>query len=159
MSADGFESADMIQQFELRGYHARRLSVDKAPSLPYKFAKMCINEGRLCLPDDHLLIEELTRLIEDRRLEKVDHPANFSKDISDALVGSCYSGLEWFKKNRSYNLMQYKDLLATINVPTPKERTPLIYRPVITASAPKPKSKPKDIYDNIDTALFNTINF
>ena len=100
ITADGYQSADMLQQYSLQGIWTEVLSMDRAPSTAYQFARTCIYDGRAKLPNEPLLIRELTQLIENRRAQKVDHPVNGSKDLADAYGGSMYGAVEYNKKKR-----------------------------------------------------------
>lgn len=100
VTADGYQSADMLQQYALQGLWTEVLSMDRAPSAPYQFARTCLYDGRSKIPNDPLLIKELKQLVENRRMQKVDHPVNGSKDLADAYGGSMYAAVEFNKKKR-----------------------------------------------------------
>ena len=93
-SADGFQSADLLQRVQRLGIRAGRLSVDQtAPSDPcaaYEALRLAVVEGRVRFPRDPVVVEELLALEHDRRRNRIDHPPNGSKDLADALAGAVY---------------------------------------------------------------------
>lgn len=80
-SADGYQSADMLQQYKLNGFWTMLLSMDKAPSTPYYFFRSCAYDGRVQIPNDEIILRELNGLIENRRAQKIDHG-----------IGGCFIG-------------------------------------------------------------------
>lgn len=94
VTADGYQSADMLQQYSLNGFWTMLLSMDRAPSTPYHFARTCLYDGRSKIPNDEILITELKQLVENRRAQKIDHPSGgcFTADTAILLAdGSCLS--------------------------------------------------------------------
>jgi hypothetical protein len=63
------------------------MSVDKT-SVPYKQFRDGINDNRLKLYNQPVLVSELYDLEYDEILDKVDHPVNSSKDVADAVCGA-----------------------------------------------------------------------
>jgi len=90
ISADGYQSRDMIQQFKLREFESEVVSVDK-DTVPYDTLKLAINEGRFKMFNQSILIDEFLDLEEDKLAGKIDHPEDGSKDLSDAVAGAVYS--------------------------------------------------------------------
>jgi len=86
ISADSFQSADLIQAFRSRGYESEVLSVDR-PITAYENLKATIYEGRLQMYRYPIVVEELKRLEFDPKRKKIDHPPDFHKDVADALCG------------------------------------------------------------------------
>lgn len=84
---DSFQSTDSIQELETRGFRADTLSVDRDIS-PYIYLRDCIMDGRVTMYYYEKLLVELTRL--EKKADKVDHPTNGSKDVSDALCGAVW---------------------------------------------------------------------
>jgi hypothetical protein len=87
---DSFQSTDSIQELTARGFRAEKLSVDRDVA-PYNYLKDCFFDRRLQMYYYEHLITELSRL--ERKTSKIDHPANGSKDVADALAGAvwgCY---------------------------------------------------------------------
>lgn len=85
-SFDQFQSADLMQQLNDHGIETDRISADINEN-PYKSLRDVAYDGRLHMPDNELLFDELERL---NRLGngKVDHPPGGSKDLADALACS-----------------------------------------------------------------------
>lgn len=73
ITADSYQSVDTLQQFKLRKFHTRTLSVDRSTA-PYETLKNAINEERLIMPKIELLETELVNLEYDSVRGKVDHP-------------------------------------------------------------------------------------
>lgn len=90
ITTDTFQSVDMIQTLQARGYRAEVLSVDTSKA-PYLVLRNAIYEGRVRSYCYSILADELKRL-EDTP-QKIDHPSGSgsSKDLADALCGVVYS--------------------------------------------------------------------
>lgn len=86
---DQFQSASSIQDLNKMGLNAERLSVDKDLA-PYETLKEGIYTGRVKYYSYEPFIEEMKRL-EIIQGKKVDHPANSSKDVTDAVAGAVYN--------------------------------------------------------------------
>lgn len=97
---DGFQSTDTMQQLRKKKIGADYLSVDRS-TLPYEDLREAIYERRCEFPPYvtylhkgstervEIAVQELMRLQYDGK--KVDHPADGSKDVSDAMAGVCYT--------------------------------------------------------------------
>ena len=113
VTADGYQSADMLQQYSLNGFWTMLLSMDRAPSTPYHFARTCLYDGRSKIPNDEILITELKQLVENRRAQKIDHPSGgcFTADTGILVAdGSCLSFNQLIdKKCESIFGISYKD--------------------------------------------------
>lgn len=84
---DSWQSTDSLQELESRGFRADTLSVDRDIS-PYVQLKDAMADGRVRMYFYERAVTELSRL--ERKVDKVDHPANGSKDVSDALAGAVW---------------------------------------------------------------------
>jgi len=93
VTADGFQSADMLQLMSKAGYTTRVLSVDRTPE-PYFSFRVAVHEERCRIPRCKLLLEELSKLEIDPKYKKVDHPSDSSKDLADGVCGSYYYWLD-----------------------------------------------------------------
>ena len=94
---DQFQSASSIQEFNKMGLNSERLSIDKDLSC-YETLKESINTGRIGFYHSEDFLGELRRL-ELIKGKKVEHPANGSKDLTDAVAGAvfnCVSGQNMF---------------------------------------------------------------
>lgn len=89
ITADSWNSVDMLQSLRTHGINASMLSVDKEKA-PYESFKKAVYEERVKCHQYELLKNEMERL-ELIDGEKVDHPNTFSKDCSDAVCGVCYN--------------------------------------------------------------------
>lgn len=89
ITADSWNSVDMLQSLRQHGIESEILSVDKE-LVQYEKFKDAIYENRISCHKYELLKKELERL-ELVNGEKVDHPSNFSKDVSDAVCGVVYN--------------------------------------------------------------------
>jgi hypothetical protein len=99
VSMDGFQSTETKQQLRKRKFRTEYVSVDRS-KLPYEDLRDALYEDRIEFPpyityaqkgsDERLQIavKELSELEEDDK--KVDHPANGSKDVADAMAGVVY---------------------------------------------------------------------
>lgn len=95
VTADGYQSLEMIQYFKLKEMDSRVISVDKTPN-PYYNLRSAIDEGRIRVPKIQLLEKEWAELEQGENM-KVDHPYDASgnpsgsKDLSDAICGACWN--------------------------------------------------------------------
>ncbi len=117
VSADGYQSADMLQQYSLLNFNTFLNSMDKAPSNGYMFFRSSLYTNKIILPDDPYLKHELTHLIENKALEKIDHEAGGEKDLSDGCAGSIYCSILYDKKSKvklfSNGNFLYTDIIGT----------------------------------------------
>jgi len=90
ISADQYQSVDLLQRLEVAGFDTEVVSVDRT-KIPYVSAKQFIYRGKFLLPKSNLLKEEFLGLIYDG--EKIDHPDSGSKDGSDSVVGAMWNAL------------------------------------------------------------------
>jgi hypothetical protein len=88
VSADQFQAEDMLQQLKVAGFKTEKVSVDKT-RMPYMLVRDLLYSGRLLIPRNALLKQELCGLQDDG--VKVDHTPTGSKDGSDALAGALWS--------------------------------------------------------------------
>lgn len=89
ITADSWNSVDMLQSLRTHGISSAMLSVDKEIA-PYESFKKAVYENRIKCHQYELLKKEMERL-ELINGEKVDHPKTFSKDVCDAVCGVCYN--------------------------------------------------------------------
>lgn len=95
VSSDSFQSADLGQTLNARGYNYSTISVDRVKDgkcEPYQVFKSAIYEERIEIYPTKLLTEEIIGLVRDSN-GKIDHtPASVnSKDIADATCGAIYN--------------------------------------------------------------------
>jgi hypothetical protein len=89
ITADSWNSVDMLQSIRNHGISSAILSVDKEMA-PYESLKKAVYENRIKCHQYDLLKKELERL-ELVNGEKVDHPKTFSKDCADSVCGVVYN--------------------------------------------------------------------
>jgi hypothetical protein len=92
VSYDGFQSADSIQILNGRGINSKKVSTD-LDAEPYRNARDLMYEGRITIPKNPLLREELLSLTKLPN-GKIDHPSNSSKDCADAFVCAAQGAIE-----------------------------------------------------------------
>lgn len=85
-SFDQFQSRDSMQLLKQQGYQVGYQSMD-ANTMPYDFLKNAIYDNRVSIPRHEKVLKELLSLEKDVKRNKIDHPANGSKDVADALAG------------------------------------------------------------------------
>jgi hypothetical protein len=98
---DSFQSVDMIQLLQRRGFQVERLSVDKTDEA-YRNLVTLYLERRIKHVENVVYRRELFSLEWDGK--KVDHPAGGSKDIADAVAGSVFIACKEWKQGQ-YELM------------------------------------------------------
>lgn len=84
---DGYQSRESMQQWKKQGMRTGYFSVDRT-STPYKQFRDAINDGRVLLPENQVLLNELFELEYDASKDKVDHPSTGSKDVADAVCAA-----------------------------------------------------------------------
>ena len=89
VSYDQYQSADSLQLLRQNRFTAGLRSMDKTP-IPYEILKQALYDGRVKIPKHDKLQKELIELEFDAQKNKIDHPPNSSKDISDCLAGVVY---------------------------------------------------------------------
>lgn len=95
VTADTFQSYDLIQQLQAEGFNCSTLSVDRVDTdricKPYQSFKNALYENRFELYESKRLVEEITELERNINTGKVDHPPNGHKDVCDAVCGSMFT--------------------------------------------------------------------
>lgn len=84
---DTYQSVMMIQAFRRAKMRCGVLSVDTSIA-PYTEVKMAIKDERIYMPPHKTLNKELREI--ERTKDKIDHPKNGSKDVSDSVAGVIY---------------------------------------------------------------------
>lgn len=90
-TCDGYQSVDLMQRMETHGIETQKVSTDRTPEL-WETLRDLMYERRLDMQKSELTIVELLGL---SKLPggKVDHIAEGSKDLADALAGSAVGAL------------------------------------------------------------------
>jgi hypothetical protein len=103
---DSFQSVDMMQLLQKRGFQVEMQSVDRTDDA-YRNLVTLYLERRIKHVENVVYRRELFGLEWDGR--KVDHPPGMSKDITDAVAGAVYLAVrEW--KQGSYEIMANPEL-------------------------------------------------
>ncbi|RLI97313.1 MAG: hypothetical protein DRP00_04235, partial [Candidatus Aenigmatarchaeota archaeon] len=91
VSADGYQSKQLLQSVRRMGIATEELSLDRDDSV-YLAYKRGISEARIVIPKKNsgILREESLALEHDKVKKKVDHPLTCGKDCSDAGAGAVY---------------------------------------------------------------------
>lgn len=87
VSYDGYQSKESMQQWKKQNMRTGLVSVDRT-STPYKQFRDAINDVRVMMYEQPVLIQELFDLEYDEEKDKVDHPVHGSKDVADAVCGA-----------------------------------------------------------------------
>ena len=99
ITSDTYQSYDTGQELLSKGYNYEVLSVDRCNQSkicePYQYFKTAIYEKRVAVYPNRLLTQEVTDLERDINTGKVDHPADGSKDQSDAVCGSIFNASKY----------------------------------------------------------------
>jgi len=107
VSYDGWQSIDSIQILKSRGINAYTLSVDKTTE-SYDTLKEVLHTRRINIYKFDPFVKEYKRL-ELIKGKKVDHPQDGSKDVSDAVAGTCFmiagkpAGLSFSTENSQFD--------------------------------------------------------
>lgn len=107
VSADGYQSADTLQQLNQAGFDAKYVSLDRTPN-GYMYLKASINEKRISMLDLEELNDQIINLEQNNQTGKIDHPLNGEKDIADGLAGSLYNASQMVDRSSLYVLDDYK---------------------------------------------------
>lgn len=107
VSFDSYQSRDSMQLLRQQGFSTGMLSMDTSTE-PYDLLKTVIYTGSLKAPTHLKCRRELISLEKVAKTGKIDHPANGSKDCSDALAGVAY-GL--YKRREIWALHKVKTLI------------------------------------------------
>ena len=89
VTMDSFQSTDTRQVLAQRGYDTGVKSVD-TDNTPYDILKSALMDGRVMAPTHEKAASELSRLENDLKKQRIDHPPDGSKDCSDAMAGVAY---------------------------------------------------------------------
>lgn len=93
--ANGFvshNSRESIQAWKKQGMKTGQVSVDRS-STPYKQFREALNDLRIRMYHQEIVIGELLGLEYDEKKDKIDHPVNGSKDGADAVCGAYHTML------------------------------------------------------------------
>jgi hypothetical protein len=103
---DSFQSVDMIQLLQKRGFQVEKLSVDKTDEA-YRNLVTLYLERRIKHVDNVVYRRELFALEWDGK--KVDHPPQMTKDVADAVAGAVYMACKEWKQGQ-FELMSQPEV-------------------------------------------------
>lgn len=93
VTADQFQSAQILQELKEFGINTANLSVDRTPE-PYFTLTNLIDEGRVKMYKYLPFEDELFNLVFYAGPKKIDHPKDGSKDVSDAAAGAVFNAVK-----------------------------------------------------------------
>jgi hypothetical protein len=97
ITADQFQSAQLMQELEELGFKTGYLSVDRTAEAYLTFTNLMYEE-RIKTYDYEPFKKELFNVVYYPSKKKVDHPATGSKDVADAVVGSVFNAVNSMDK-------------------------------------------------------------
>lgn len=113
ITADQFQSEQLLQELSELGIKTGSLSVDRTPDAYLSFTNL-IYEGRVNLYDYAPFKQELFGVVYYPAKKKVDHTATGSKDVADSVVGSAYNAIKAQDKSDITSL-SLVDLFSSAN--------------------------------------------
>ena len=147
ISTDGFQSVDMRQIFQSKGYDVKYTSLDRSPD-GYDGLKSAINDQRIILLKGCTeCYNELSELEKDNFSGKYDHPIYGSKDESDSLAGAFQDASQYKDEYLYYHPSDY-DYEGLNETRSDEDKikedmmTALVGQPAATSSIPTPPSNP-----------------
>ena len=121
VTTDSFQSTDTCQQLIAEGYQCSVLSVDKVDSdricKPYQYLRSAIYEKRFRMYRSSRLFDEFVDIEKNNNTGKVDHTANFHKDVLDAVCGATFNAGK-HAAEFAYDYGETLDQIETINQDT-----------------------------------------
>lgn len=94
VSTDGYQSADLRQRLARLGLNTGKISADQTspqdPIAAYESLRLAVAEGRVKLPRDDYLINELLSLQHYRDRNRIDHLPSTTKDVADCVACTVY---------------------------------------------------------------------
>lgn len=154
VSADTFQSYDLLQALQGRGFNTEIVSVDRLTDrvcLPYQFFKNVIYEKRIDMYDTVLLTEEIVGLERNNNSGKVDHaPTGInSKDQADAVCGALWNAskhVEEFNFEFGETLDTIVDVSATMSNQNIKQQVILDFEEELKRAREAIPDKQKDFF-------------
>lgn len=117
ITADTFQSYDLLQILSAEGFNCNILSVDRVDTnricQPYNTFKNAIYENRIQFYNSKRLLGEIIDLERNINSGKVDHPPNGHKDTCDAVCGATFTAskhAEEFAYDYGESLNSFVDL-------------------------------------------------
>lgn len=92
ITADQFQSVQLLQELQELGFPTAGLSVDRTPDAYLAFTDL-VYEERVIMYNYAPFKQELFSVVYYPALKKVDHIAGGSKDVADAVVGAAFNAV------------------------------------------------------------------
>lgn len=86
VTSDTFQSTDNLQILKQQGFIVGEASMD-TDTLAYDILRQAVYDRRVMTPLHARAQSEMVRLEVDPKTQKIDHPPNGSKDVTDAMAG------------------------------------------------------------------------
>lgn len=114
ITADQFQSAQLMQELQELGFTTGYQSVDRTADAYLSFVNL-LYEDRIKMYNYEPFRKELFNLVYYAGKKKVDHLIDGSKDISDSVVGSVYNAIQSIDKAKQQSMQQLSDLFIDVN--------------------------------------------
>lgn len=118
ITADTFQSYDLLQQLSAEGFKCSILSVDRVDSdhicKPYQYLKSTVYEQRIEIYNSRRLIDEFVDVERNINTGKIDHTPNFHKDVLDAVCGATFTASK-YAEEYAYDYGESLDTFEQIN--------------------------------------------
>ena len=97
ITADQFQSAQLLQELDELGFNTGYLSVDRTPDAYLAFTNL-VYEERVKFYDYEPFKKELFNVVYYPAKKKVDHTSIGSKDVADSVVGAAFNAIKSLDK-------------------------------------------------------------
>ena len=129
VSTDQFQSSYVRETLAQQGFAVEKISVDVSED-PYIGLRNLLQDQRIELIKNQKQEDELVKL--QRLNNRIDHPQNGSKDLSDALCGACWTHIQHQDQIKP-SITNMASVISSVNgrPSTPKSRMPSVFSPYI----------------------------
>ena len=129
ISTDQFQSSYVRETLAQQGFAVEKISVDVSED-PYIGLRNLLQDQRLELIKNQKQEDELVKL--QRLNNRIDHPQNGSKDLSDALCGACWTHIQHQDQIKP-SINNMASVISSVNgrQSTPKSRMSSVFGPYI----------------------------
>lgn len=129
VSTDQFQSSYVRETLAQQGFAVEKISVDVSED-PYIGLRNLLQDQRIELIKNQKQEDELVKL--QRLNNRIDHPQNGSKDLSDALCGACWTHIQHQDQIKP-SINNMASVISSVNgrPSTPKSRMPSVFGPYI----------------------------
>ena len=129
VSTDQFQSSYVRETLAQQGFAVEKISVDVSED-PYIGLRNLLQDQRIELIKNQKQEDELVKL--QRLNNRIDHPQNGSKDLSDALCGACWTHIQHQDQIKP-SINNMASVISSVNgrPSTPKSRMPSVFSPYI----------------------------